>query len=70
MLVVGVNVLGLAWQQIDVDTSAPSAHQWVADRWMLLEASVNDLVDQLYIRCYDRRAPAPTPPPATEGGRP
>lgn len=78
-LVAGVQVIGPAWQQFEVKGTLSTAQQWAGDRWAQLEVGVNDFVDQLYIRYYDRRAPvqatptptpAPTASPTTESGMP
>jgi hypothetical protein len=66
-VVVGVPLLGRAWQRIDADQVASQAQEWVQDRWSLLEAQVDGLIDRLTVQHYDRRAPLrPMATPAAE----
>ena len=78
-LVAGAHVIGPAWQQFEVKGTLSTAQQWARDQWAQLEIGVNDFIDQLTIRYYDRRAPvqatptptpAPTASPTTESGMP
>jgi hypothetical protein len=78
-LVAGAQVIGPAWQQFEVKGTLSTVQQWARDQWAQLEVGVNDFVDQLYIRYYDRRAPVQatptpelvsTPSPTAESGPP
>jgi hypothetical protein len=65
-LVAGAHVIGPAWQRFEVKGTLSTAQQWARDQWAQLGVGVDDFVDQLYIRYYDRRAPVdltPTPEP-------
>jgi len=76
LLTAGGRVLEPVWDQYDAHEYSLSSRGWVGQRWGQFEGGVNELLDQLLLRYYDRRAPAePTPtmpalsgPPAAPGG--
>jgi hypothetical protein len=47
--------------QYDFDSRAETVQEWVGQRWGDLERGVNDVVDRIYLRWYDR--------PERRGGR-
>ena len=56
------------WAQVRSQDAPVVAETWIETQWGELNAGANDLMDRLYLRYYDRRAPlpqteAPTPPP-------
>ena len=76
--VAGARLVGPARETYDLDARATSVRGWAADRLAGLQGSLRGVVDGLYLRYYDHRAPAratstsptPTPPPAEEGDAP
>ena len=74
----GARLIGPARDKYDLDARATSVRGWAADQLAGLQGSLRGVVDGLYLRYYDRRAPAratstsptPTPPPAEEGDSP
>jgi len=64
----GVRLVGPGLERYDLDRRVISVQQWVTDRWARWEDTFNGLWDELYIRYYDRRAPAGSTPvaPSTE----
>jgi hypothetical protein len=57
----GVRLVGPTWVQYDFDSRAETVQEWVGQRWGDLERGVNDVVDRIYLRWYDR--------PERRGGR-
>lgn len=60
VMMASARVVGSSWQRFDAAGVVTSAEEWIGDQWGRLEGGVNSLVDQLYLRRYDRRAPVPT----------
>ncbi|TEU08118.1 MAG: NERD domain-containing protein [Anaerolineales bacterium] len=52
----GIRLTGPGWDWHGLDSRVAAASQWVGKRWTRWEASLNDWVDQLYVRYYDRSA--------------
>jgi hypothetical protein len=50
---------------VDSNSVFTSVEKWAGDRWSQLETGVNDFMDRLTIRRYDRRAPVIPTPTAT-----
>ena len=74
VLMAGGRTIGPAWQQVDASNTTASVEQWIGDRWSGLGTSVNNIIDGVYLRYYDRRAPVEptpeasrTPAPTNEG---
>jgi hypothetical protein len=77
VLMAGARVLGPAWGRFDTGGTVASVRTWADARWSWFETGVNDVMDRIYIRYYDRRAPAeatpspsPTAAPADKAARP
>jgi len=70
VLLVGGHLLGPLWQQADLEQPFSSAQAWIQERWAGVEATINDFIDQLYIRYYDRRAPLQATPSVEPGAVP
>jgi len=75
VVVVGLPLLGRAWQQGDVDEVMSSARPWAVDHWTQLETQIGEWVDGILLRSAERRAPVhpttvPTPTPAAGGAAP
>jgi hypothetical protein len=62
-VVLGVPLLGRAWQVTDVNRAIVSAREWATSRWSQAETKAGEWMDRLFLRYYDRRAPASTPTP-------
>jgi len=61
----GARLAGPARERYDLDLRAATVQQWFGDRYTHWEASLRGFVRGLYVRHYDRRAPArPTPAPS------
>ena len=64
VLVAGLLLAGPAWQQLDMDSRVSTAETWTVEQWTGLEEGAGEFMDQLFLRYYDRRAPAqPTSAP-------
>lgn len=62
VILLGPYIADRTWQRFDVQGVLAVAQGWVEDGWQRLNNAVNDLLDWLYLRYYDRRAPSqPTP---------
>ena len=49
-------------QKFDAETTLGSAQEWTRQKLTSFDTTVNGAVDRLYVRLYDRRAPAPPTP--------
>jgi len=47
------------WAVVGSEAPATAAQSWIETRWGELNTGANDLLDRLYLRYYDRRAPLP-----------
>lgn len=45
-------------EAVDIEADTATAQEWALERWTQLETGLNDLIDRLMIRLYDRRAPS------------
>jgi hypothetical protein len=63
VLAAGVYLLPPLVHQLRVSGSLSSVRQWAQGELMGWEQTASDLVDRLFIRAYDRRAPEATPTP-------
>jgi hypothetical protein len=45
------------WERLHTASPVTTVKEWVGEQWDRLEIGVNGVVDRLYIRYYDRRAP-------------
>jgi hypothetical protein len=62
LLVTGVRFAAPVLQKYDAKTTLVPAQEWTRDQMSRLETMLNHAIDQVYLRMYDRRAPAqPTP---------
>jgi hypothetical protein len=73
-LVVGVQALGPSWQAAGVDDVVSTARDWLGEQFTGVETGLNGVIDEYYLRYYDRRAPAqptlvPTPTSSSGAGR-
>ncbi len=76
--VAGARLVGPARERYDLDARATSVRGWAADQLAGLQGDLRGVVDGLYLRYYDRRAPArdastsptPTASPTEEGDSP
>ena len=62
VIMAGARVVGPSWQRLDAARTVTQVEEWLGERWSRLETDVNGFIDQLYLRRYDRRAPAPPRP--------
>jgi hypothetical protein len=64
VVALGGRLLSPVWQQLGERQSASMIEQRALDLWAGLETGVNNIVDRIYLRYFDRRAPVrPTPTP-------
>jgi len=45
-------------ETVDVEASTATAQEWTEKGWVQLETGLNDLIDRVMLRLYDRRAPS------------
>jgi hypothetical protein len=69
-IVVGLPLLGRAWQQGSVDQAVSTARPWIVERWTQAEAQIVEWIDSLLLRSAQRDLPTwpttvPTPSPGT-----
>lgn len=76
VMLASMRLVGPLVDRHGLDTKAVSIQQWARVRWTAFEGGLNDFVDQLYVRYYDRRAgtratPTPSQPsgPSAKTGR-
>jgi hypothetical protein len=65
LLLTGVRFAAPFLQKYDAQTTVVSAEAWASGELTGLEAIVNQAIDQVYLRMYDRRAPLPPTPTAS-----
>ena len=58
LVATGGPLLGPVWQQV----GSPQPQKLATELWDRLGTGVNNIIDRLYIRYYDRRAPVPPTP--------
>lgn len=58
VLALSLRIFRPAIESVDVEASTATAQEWTAERWTQLETGLNDVIDRVMLRLYDRRAPS------------
>jgi hypothetical protein len=60
-VVFGPRFIQPTWQRLEEQGVTATARGWLAARWEQLNHKVDEVLDSVYLRYYDRRAPTATP---------
>ena len=57
VLALSVRIFRPAIESVAVESNTATAQEWTQTNWARIETGLNDLIDRIIIRLYDRRAP-------------